>query len=579
MKYGMRHTTQYTGFYSRHDFNNCGKMGIMLVSLKIQNIALIPEVEIEFGPNFNVLSGETGAGKSIILGSLNFILGDKLNKNMIRTGTAKASVDAVFSVDENLGSRINEICGIDIDDGTVIISRTLKADGKTECRINSSPVTTSVLKEVANSLIHIHGQHDTETVLRVKNHLNILDMYGGGRISALASIYRGEYDNWKSLEAQLKSLGGDESERARQIDLYTFQISEIENANLQIGEDEELQEKKTKFQNFEKIANGLSMSIANLSGDEGGATSLLKNALSGLGGISNFDTKLEKLYDELSNVQYALADVEGELSSYFDSMEMDAEEFAYVDSRLDEIKALKRKYGNSIEAIHEYLEKTKSDLNKLVSNEQEVEKTKTGISKSLVLLKEHGTNLSNARREVATDLETKIIEQLTDLEMKSTKFKVEFKESSFKPDGIDDIEFLFSANIGEPLRPLASIISGGEMSRFMLALKTLIAENDKIGTMIFDEIDTGIGGNMGTKIGNKMAHLSRHSQIICVTHLAQVAAQANTHFLIKKMEQNDRTATTVYPLNKEARLAEIARMIGGEEKNALEFARSLVMSS
>jgi len=577
----------------------------MLISLKIQNIALIPQVEIEFGPNFNVLTGETGAGKSIILGSLNFILGDKLNKGMIRNGETRAQVDAVFEVDNESAAKINDLCGVDVDDNVLIISRSLKIDGKTDCRINGSQITASTLKEIANSLIHIHGQHDTEAVLRVKNHLNILDGYGGEEVRIPLSIYKKEYENWKSLEGKLRGLGGDEATRERQIDLYNFQINEIESADLTEGEDEELQAKKVAFQNFSKIADGLSGAIGFLSGDDGGAISALKNALSSLGSVSNFDVRLEKVYDEATNLQYALADVEGELTNYFDSMEMDEEEFARVDARLDEIKSLKRKYGTNISDILVYLENTRRDLNKLLSNEQEVEKIKQEIGGSLARLGQYAEVLSVKRSEVASDLEKKIIEQLGELEMKSTNFKVEFKGKNiyyatqdtttygsvsdnitqnsnkmdkppFKPDGIDEIEFLFSANQGEPLRPLASIISGGEMSRFMLALKTLIAGNEKIGTMIFDEIDTGIGGTMGTKIGIKMSELSHHSQVICVTHLAQVASKANTHFMIKKTEKDARTATMVYPLNDDERLQEVARMIGGGG-SAVDYAKTLML--
>jgi len=569
----------------------------MLTSLKIQNIALIPQVEIEFGSNLNVLTGETGAGKSIILGSLNFILGDKLNKSMIRSGETRAHVTAVFSASECVAAKISDTCGIETEDGVVILSRIMKSDGKTECRINSNLVTTTTLKEIAQSLIHIHGQHDTETVLRVKNHLNILDSFGGEAVGKLLRTYRKEYEIWKSLESTLKSLGGDEQERARQVDLYTFQINEIEQAELQDGEDEELQEKKTRFQNFAKIAEGLSNAVSYMSGDDGGALSQMKSAIGSLGSVSSFDMKLEKMYDDATNLQYALADIECDLSGYLSDMEMDEEEFALVDARLDEIKTLKRKYGATIQDILAYLEKTRADLNKLLSNEQELEKTKQEIGKSLEKLKEFGKTLSDKRKAIAKDMEKKIVAQLAELEMKGTSFEIRFKDilrdtnntissamsgdtlqenMSFKPHGIDDIEFLFSANAGEPLRPLANIISGGEMSRFMLAMKTLIADKEKIGTMIFDEIDTGIGGTMGTKIGKKMAELGKHSQVICVTHLAQVASKANTHFLIQKCEKDSRTTTTVYPLDDKARLAEIARMIGGGGDSAIEHAKSML---
>ncbi|MCL2569944.1 MAG: DNA repair protein RecN [Firmicutes bacterium] len=557
----------------------------MLQSLKIKNVALISSAEVEFGCGLNALTGETGAGKSIILGSLNFIMGEKAQKTMIRSGESSARVDAVFSVDDEIVFGVNELTGIEVEDGQVILTRTLKTDGKNECRVNGVVVPASILKDVAHFLVHIHGQHETESLLKPKNHISILDNFGEDKIKPILTQYQVEYNEYKNLEKRLKSLGGDDAEVARQVDLYAFQINEIESANLQKGEDETLQEQKLKMQNFEKMNLGLSQAIAYLGAEEGGVT-LVKRALSQLFGVMQYDLKLEEIYNTALPLQYGLVDFEDSLQSYLDNMEFDEAEFIRVDKRLDEIKVLKRKYGTSIAEILLFMEKCRASLDLLKNSEKELEKTKSAMQEKLQRMETCAKKLSEARVEVAKNLEEQIVAQLKDLGMPSCAFKVGFSEidqvtvAKFKSNGFDDIEFMFSANKGEPLRPLSSIISGGEMSRFMLGLKSLIASD--VGTMIFDEIDTGIGGRMGLKLAEKMARLAKNSQVIVVTHLAQIASVASTHFLIKKGEAGDRTQTDITMLDENGRIEELSRMLGGigdgacqQAKDMLGWARSL----
>lgn len=525
---------------------------MMLQSLKIQNIALIPQVEIEFSEKFNVLTGETGAGKSIIIGSFNFILGEKLSKSVIRSGASSARVDAVFSVSGAVTSDITALTGIDFEDNTVILTRTLKVDGKSECRINGNVVTTSALKDAAAQLIHIHGQHETEVLLKAKNHLSILD--GFGRINL--GEYHEQYDKLLELRAGLKSFGGSDAERDRLVDMYQYQIKEIESAKLRDNEDEELLEFKTKMINFEKIYNNLS--VASQAFKELG----FRNIISLLSGVAKLDVKIEKMLDRAKSVQYELDDVESGISSYLEGLEYDEEKFKTTDERLDEIKVLKRKYGGTIPQIFVFLAEARASLDFLTRSVEDMDRIKLQISDQEKVVAEAGERLTQARKAAAVIFEHEIVNQLKDLGMPACKLRVEFNAICAGAHGCDEVEFLFSANAGEEIKPLASIISGGEMSRFMLALKTVTARFGSVATMVFDEIDTGVGGMMGTRIAEKMKVLSGNTQVICVTHLPQIAAIADTHFLIKKTEDNNRTVTNIKILRGGDKSAELSRMLG-----------------
>ena len=529
----------------------------MLKSLQIKNIALIPEVEIEFGEGLNVLTGETGAGKSIIIGSFNFVLGQRLDKTIIRQGAAFARVDAVFAVAGAERAKITDISGVDFSDNTVILSRILKADGKSECRISGTVVTADVLRNSAAVLVNIHGQHETEVLLKPKLHVTILDNFGGQKVHAVRCEYLEEADRLKELQKQLKTFGGDEYERKRLVDMYQYQIKEIEDAKLKDNEDVELAEKKSRMQNFEKIATNLGEIVGNLCGDNG-VEDGVRQFVAGLSGLSHLDSRIEKFYETAKSLKIELDDLSGDIQSYLDNLEFDENEFKRVDARLDEIKVLKRKYGSSITEIFAFLNDTRASLDFLCRSEQDTERIKREIQAQEKIVAEHADRLIAVRQQTAKVLEQKLVEQLKDLGMPSARFEC-------TNISVDGVEFLFSANAGESVRPLVHIISGGEMSRVMLALKDVTANLEGVGTLVFDEIDTGISGTMGHKIAEKMAAICKFHQVIAVTHLAQIAARAASHFLICKTEAGGKTLTTVHKLTEGGHKEELTRMVGGAE--------------
>ena len=544
------------------------------MSLKIQNIALIPQVEVEFSRALNVLTGETGAGKSIILGSFNFILGEKLSKDVIRAGANHARVDAVFSVSGIIAEQVLDISGIEVDvsvDNTVILSRTLKIDGKSECRINGNVVTIGVLKDVASKLINIHGQHEHEVLLKPKNHVNILDSFGGNKIYQIRNKYNEQYQKLLDLKKGLKTFGGTDAERDRLIDMYRYQINEIENASLREGEDDELHEFKQKMVNFEKINLGLS-SVLELFKDMP-----YSSIVSSLNSVSKLDSKIERILENARSLQYELNDVESNIERYIGSLEYDEEKFKNADARLDEIKVLKRKYGGTIPQIFTFLNETRGSLDFLTKSVEDIENIKKNIKTQELIVENVGIELTEIRKEVSGRLIEGLIGQLKDLGMPACKIEIDFnKTNGATGNGFDEIEFMFSANAGEKVKPLASIISGGEMSRFMLSLKTVVARLGDVETLVFDEIDTGIGGTMGMRVAEKLQTLSRNTQVICVTHLAQIAGMADSHFLIKKDVTDGKTITNITSLNKNGQIEELARMIGsGSGDTAREHAVSI----
>jgi len=413
-------------------------------------------------------------------------------------------------------------------------------------------------------------------LLKPGSHINILDSFGDKGFELLFKKYKKEYEEWRRLLKVLASLGGDEHERGRQIDIYQFQVKEIDSANLSIEEEESLVEKKNKMQSYEKITEALNHASGYLGGEEGGL-SLVRRSLGYLSGVSGLDERLGGLYEELETIKYSLDEVSGGLSDYLDEMEFDEDEFARVDTRIDEIKILKRKYGGTVEQVLSFLSETQMKLDKLLNSDKEVEKTKKEIEAQLGILYDLAKDLSGKRKEVAAKFEVDLLKEIRELGMSAATFSVSFKNLSGQVGslGTDDIEFLFSANAGEPLMPLSSVASGGELSRFMLALKTILSGKNQIGTMIFDEIDTGIGGVVATQVAKKIAVLAKSSQILAVTHLPQIAAAGDSHFYIKKGEENERTRTTVTLLDEVGSLEELARMIGGVGEEALGYAKSL----
>ncbi|MBS7401472.1 MAG: DNA repair protein RecN [Eubacteriales bacterium] len=518
----------------------------MLNTLRIQNMALIPAVEINFGANFNVLTGETGAGKSIIIGSLNFIFGDKLSVNAIRHGADFARVTAVF-------------------DDTIIV-RTLHANGKSEIRVNDEPMTIKGLREVAGNLIDIHGQHDTEKLLDAKNHLSILDAFAKTDLTA----YQNAYNALQNLKNELSTYGDNPEERARLLDLYRYQINEIERAHLSTDEEETLEQRALVLRNTEKLAEGLQAVVDNLNEADGALGGAEKRLL----GVQQYDTKLQVWAERLSAANGEVTDILLDLRDYLDSTDFSADALESVYDRLDEIKNLKRKYGATVADVLAFCEKTKAEQERLLSAGDTIQKLQTQITAQTAVVTELAAGLTKQRQAAATQLAEQLINQLKDLGMEQTRFEVQFTPATLKNNGADSVGFLFSANPGEPVRPLAQIISGGEMSRLMLALKT-VANPEPDKTLVFDEIDTGISGKMGVALAAKLAALSRKSQIIVVTHLASVAAAGDTHFLIQKNVSDNQTVTNVYPLDAASREQEIARIIGGGD-TALAHARALL---
>jgi len=518
----------------------------MLNTLRIQNLALIPAVEINFGDNFNVLTGETGAGKSIIIGSLNFIFGDKLSVNAIRHGADFARVTAVF-------------------DDTIIV-RTLHANGKSEIRVNDEPMTLKGLREVASNLIDIHGQHDTEKLLDAKNHLHILDAFAQIDLTA----YQAAYQELQALRSELATFGDNPEERARLLDLYQYQINEIERANLSVDEEDVLNQRALVLRNAEKLAEGLQQAVNNLT-DADGSLGLTQKRL---GGVQQYDQKLQALSERLSVAGGEIGDILIDLRDYLDGMDFSADALESVFDRLDEIKNLKRKYGATIADIFAFWEKTQAEYTRLLEAGDTIQKLQAQINTQTAIVEKLAADITAARQAAARDLSVQLITQLKDLGMEQTQFEVQFSAVAPKANGADAVEFLFSANVGQPVRPLAQIISGGEMSRLMLAVKT-VANPSPQKTLVFDEIDTGISGKMGVALAAKLGALSKKSQIIVVTHLAPVAAMADTHFLIQKNVNAEQTVTNVYPLDASAREHEIARIIGGGE-TALAHARALL---
>lgn len=508
----------------------------MLEKLRIQNIALIPRAEIEFGAGFNVLSGETGAGKSIVIGSINFILGDKVPKTIIRSGESFARVDAIFSG----------------DDENLILTRILKADGKSECRINDEIVTTATLKSMASSLINIHGQHDTTTLLDAKSYVGMVDSFG--RISL--DEYSSEYVKMQELKKEIAQFGGNAEERQRTLDMLQFQIKEIEDADLKDGEDEQLQERKTYMQSFEKIKVALNNALVF---DPATPFGKMNSALSGIG---HLDTKIFEILERGKSIQYEVESFVQELSSYSEELEFDEDEFAKVDARLDKIKLLKRKYGATVADVLSFHDKAKLEYERLASAEEKLEKLRKQIEQQEQLVQQAGQKLTEARIAVAKKLEIAVVSELSQLAMEKARLEIRFSPITPSSNGCDALELWFSANVGEPLKPLNQTISGGEMSRFMLALKALQASGD-IGTLVFDEVDTGIGGMVATNIAGKISQIAKGTQVIVVTHLAQIANVAAHHFLIKKVEDGGKTITTVKQLDASERKAEMLRMQGG----------------
>ena len=553
----------------------------MLEHLHIRNAALIKESEISFGDGLNILTGETGAGKSMIIDSLQFALGGRAGKDFLRHGEKQAAVEALFSVQSQaLAEKLAENGIAPEEDGTLLITRTLSETGKSVCRINGSTVTVGMLKEIAEDMIDIYGQHEHQSLLNPAKHIRLLDRFCGAGFGEAMEEYKNSWQRLKELEKQLAILIGNESQREQRMDMLRFQKEEIEAAALQEGEEETLLERKKRLSSMEKLMRLTGESVTLLyDGDDRApsACDQLGDALAKLQEAAEYDAALSPLADALADGYAAVEDCARELKREAERQETDPEELERIEERLQLFYKLKRKYGGSIEAVLDFYEKAVQELDFLSNSSEkaaELSAEKAAEEKRLSALAE---TLTARRKATAEQVEEQIEAALHDMEMKHARFHIQMDEKAdWGADGKDKVEFLISANAGEPLKPLAKIASGGEMSRVMLALKTVLVDADEIGTFIFDEIDTGVSGRTARKVGEKMRFLGGKRQILCITHLPQIAAMADNHFLIEKESDAGETVTRVTALDEEGAVREVARLMNDVTETTLAAARELL---
>ena len=532
----------------------------MLSLLHIENIAVIECADITFDRGFNVLTGETGAGKSIVIDAISAILGQRAYRDMIRTGTAKASVRAVFTGVPKLAWF--EENGVEYDEET-IIQREIYLDGKNICRVNGSLVTVSILNKLGIQLINIHGQHDSASLFDEDNHLQFLDDFA--RNEDLRAAYAEQYSAVAKLRREIDRMSMDEGEKLRRMETLKYQIEEIEKAQLQAGEDEELEARRKLLQNSEKIANGLNDAVENLYGgeDTDGAATLLSIAERALARIAKYSEDISSLHEKVADMMYQVQDVAEIARDVRDDLAYSADELERIEARLDVIHKLRRKYGATCADILEYLEKAKRELDEIEFADDHMERLKKKLQQAEKSAWDAALVLRKNRRETAQLLSERILTELAQLDMPRVQFACNFTELELTGNGADAVAFYMSANVGEALKPMSKVASGGELARIMLAMKNVLAEQDKVNTLIFDEVDTGVSGRAAQKVAEKLKSVARTKQVLCVTHLPQLAAMGDTHLLIAKGEREGRTYTTVTPLDKEGRKRELARIIGG----------------
>ena len=532
----------------------------MLSLLHIENIAVIERSDISFDQGFNVLTGETGAGKSIVIDAISAILGERAYRDMIRTGANKASVRAVFTDVPKLNWF--EDNGVEYDPETVI-QREIHLDGKNVCRVNGTLVTVSILRKLGIQLINIHGQHDSASLLDEANHLGFLDAFGNNE--TLRADYTDKYEAVSKLRREIERMTMDESEKLRRMETLRYQIEEISKAELEAGEDEVLEERRKLLQNAEKLSDGINMAVECLyGGDEtDGAATLLAQAERELARLSRYTDAFSQLHDRVADLMYQVQDVAEEARDARDDLSYSADELEQIESRLDVIHRLRRKYGVTCADILEYLEKAKAELDEIEFADDHLERLKGKLKKAEKTAWDAAFALRENRKTTAIRLSDRILTELAQLDMPRVQFSCEFEEKELSSDGADNVVFYMSANAGEALKSMSKVASGGELARIMLAMKNVLAEQDQVNTLIFDEVDTGVSGRAAQKVAEKLRSVATHKQVLCVTHLPQLAALANTHLLIAKSERDGRTYTTVTPLDIEGRKMELARIIGG----------------
>ena len=551
----------------------------MLELLHIENIAIIEAADIEFAPGFNALTGETGAGKSIVIDSLSAVLGQRTSRELIRTGAEKAFVSAAFS---GMAPELTEELGIQPEaDGTLLLQREIQTDGKNVCRVNGRPVTVGQLRALGARLLNIHGQHDGQQLLDEEQHIVYLDSFG--RVESLAITYAEKYKNFTDIRRQIGALQMDEAEKARRVDTLQYQIEELRRAKLTPGEEEELTARRGMLRNAEKFLDAVAGADYALNGDDsgGGALSALRQAQDALGGVRHLDDAFGQLYERLGEAYSEVYDIAATVEDKRGELDVSPGELDRVESRMDLLYRLKKKYGATVEDMLDYQARCEAELAQIEDAGDTLARLEQALSKAEKGARQAAQALSDARKAAADRLTSQILAELQQLDMGKIRFAVDFAEKPLDSDGMDTVRFLMSANVGEELRPIHKIASGGELARIMLAMKNVLSEQDHVGTMVFDEVDTGVSGRAAQKVAEKMARISRRKQVLCVTHLPQLAAMADTHFSVEKGERNGRTYTEVRRLDREQRRRELARLTGGSHvsQTMLDGAEELLVQA
>lgn len=565
----------------------------LLSELSIRNFAIIESLNISFQKGLTVLSGETGAGKSIIIDAISLLVGGRGSAEFVRYGTDKAEIEGLFYIeDENHPCVMKaEELDIEIEDGMIILKRDISVNGKSVCRVNGKLVTLSVLKEIGKTLVDIHGQHETQDLMNEDRHLFMLDHFDGDHILVQLEKYQNVYREYEQLKKQLLSLTENEQQMAHRLDLIQFQHEEIRNADLKIDEEQNLLEERLKISNFEKIYKALGDSYRSLTEDRSGLDHV-RNAMNQMESITDLDVAYQENYDAIANSYYLLEEAAYQLREKLDMMEYDPNRLDEIETRLNEIRMLKRKYGNTVEEILAYADKIEQEIFTIENKDVHIETTRKKLKEVEQLILKEAKLLSDMRHNLANRLTTAIHQELKELYMEKTKFEVMIKKKEgtiddplvegapvkMTQDGYDYVEFYISTNPGEPLKPLSKVASGGELSRIILALKSIFSKHQGVASVIFDEVDTGVSGRVAQAIAEKIYRVSVNSQVLCITHLPQVASMADSHLFIRKQIVNERTVTSVTVLSQDEKVTEIARMISGVEITDLttEHARELL---
>lgn len=553
----------------------------MLSQIYIKNIAVIENASVELQNGFNVFTGETGAGKSILIDSINAVLGGRTSKDLVRNGEEKAVVKAVFSDPSKEVYQVLSDMGYELEEGDdILISREITSEGKNICKINMQPATVGTLKDLSSYLIDVHGQHDSIVLQNPEFHMGYIDSYGN--LSGLIDEYKESYNKLCQIEKEIKKLSMDDSDKEQRIDMLKFQIQEIENAELEIGEEEELESTAKKIKASEHIMDSISDMISSLEGDSGkdGAVDSLYSVAKEINNIEEYFPQYEGLSEKFMDMYYELDEFLSDIKDSADELDFDPGVQNHVEKRLDIIYRLKKKYGSSVEDILNFLEKAKNELDSIEYSGEKLEKLSKEKDEIYKETLAKARILSDKRKETALNFEKNVLKELTFLNMPNVQFCVNFTETKLGSHGLDEAEFYIAANAGDSLKPISKVASGGELSRIMLSIKNVLADKDKIDTLIFDEVDTGISGSAALKVGEKLKQVSSGRQIICVTHLAQVASFADNHLLISKKTEDGKTYTSVESLDKAGRINELARIMGGEITESLkESAQELLLQS